>query len=166
MDSYIEFMVKKPAAKGAKFLRILLIAIGAMLIMAGIMSIFPITLMGLLFFLAAYLVSLNAYVEYEYLYLDKELTVDKIFNQSRRKTIGVYKLERLAACAPAGSSSLAGYAHLKPKDFSSGKEEGNPYELVFEGDGNQKECIVIDTNEELVKAIGRCAPRYVVMDNH
>ncbi|MCR5655285.1 MAG: hypothetical protein K6G07_06570 [Lachnospiraceae bacterium] len=162
MDNYIEYMVKKPSKKITKLIRVILIACGGFLFMVGIMSIFPITLLGLLFFLAAYFVSLYSYVEYEYLYLDKELTVDKIMNQTKRKNACVYKLEKLVACAPLGHSTLAGYEYLKAADYSSGLSTGNPYKLVFEGENNKKECIIIDTNEELVKSFKMCAPRIVV----
>ena len=65
--------------------------------------------------------------------------------------------------APRGSHRLGSYNNLKVKDFSSETEEGKAFELVVEGTQG-RERIIIDTNEELIKAIRMAAPRNVFTD--
>ena len=162
-DTYVELLVKKPEQKAASALHGIMIGLGAVLFCIGLFIHFLITLTGLLLWGASYLIIMQANIEYEYLYLDKELTVDKIKNQTKRKKVAVYQLSTLEVMAPRKSRRLDSYQNLKAKDFSSETEEGNAYELVLNGE-NGRERIVIDTNEELIKAIRMVAPRQVFTD--
>lgn len=162
-DTYVELLVKKPEQKAASTFRGILIGLGAVLFCIGILSYFLITLSGLLCWGLSYLFLLQANIEYEYLYLDKELTVDKISNQSNRKKVAVYDLSKLEIMAPKKSARLDRYQNLKAKDYSSESEEGNAFELVLNGE-NGRQRIIIDTNENLVKAIKMASPRQVFTD--
>ena len=145
-DTYVELLVKKPELKTASALHGIMIGLGAVLFIIGLFTSFLITLSGL-----------------EYLYLDKELSIDKIKNQSKRKKAASYNLTTLEVMAPRGSHRLDSYNNLKVKDFSSETEEGKAFELVVEGTQG-RERIIIDTNEELIKAIRMAAPRNVFTD--
>ncbi|MBD5541393.1 MAG: hypothetical protein HDR00_09445 [Lachnospiraceae bacterium] len=162
-DTYVELLVKKPELKAASWLHNIMIGLGAVLFLIGLFSQFLITISGLLLCGGAYVLMQNACIEYEYLYLDKELSVDKIKNQSKRKKVAVYDLSTLEVMAPKGSHRLDSYDSLKVKDYSSESEDGEAFELVVEGK-NGREHIIIDTNEELVKAIRMAAPRRVFTD--
>lgn len=162
-DSYVELLVKKPEQKAASALHGIMIGLGAVLFCIGLFTHFLITLTGLLCWGASYLFIMQANIEYEYLYLDKELAVDKIKNQTKRKKVAVYQLSTLEVMAPRKSHRLDSYQNLKAKDFSSETEAGNAFELVLNGE-NGRERIIIDTNEELVKAIRMAAPRQVFTD--
>jgi hypothetical protein len=162
-DTYVELLVKKPRVKAASVLHFLMIVLGAVLFFIGIMTTFLITLCGLLCYGGAYLLTLNACIEYEYLYLDKELTVDKIKNQARRKTVASYSIETMEVMAPKGSHRLDSYQNLNVKDYSSQTQEGQAFELVVEGEKG-RERIIIDTNEELIRAMRMAAPRKIFTD--
>lgn len=162
-DTYVELLVKRPRWKAASALHGIMIGLGAVLFYIGILTHVLITLAALLCWGASYLLVMQVSIEYEYLYLDKELTVDKIKNQTRRKKVAVYQLSTLEVMAPRKSHRLDRYQNLKAKDFSSETEEGNAFELVLNGE-NGRERIVIDTNEELIKAIRMVAPRQVFTD--
>lgn len=156
----VELLVKKPELKAASVLHNVMIGLGVVLFLYGLCSWFLITLSGLLLCGGAWLLMQNANIEYEYLYLDKELSVDKIKNQSSRKKVATYRLETMEVMAPKGSDRLAPYQNLKARDFSSETTEGNAFELVVEGEKG-KERIIIDTNEELLKAMRMAAPRAI-----
>lgn len=169
-DMCVELLVKKPDSKVMSALHTIMMGLGVVLFLAGLFYGFPFTLLGillcvvgLLFCGGAWLLGQNAKVEYEYLYLDKELSVDKIKNQSDRKKVATYKLETMEVMAPKASHRLDPYQNLKVRDFSSETKEGNAFELVVEGEKG-KERIIIDTNEELIKAMRMAAPRYVFTD--
>lgn len=162
-DMCVELLVKKPDLKAVSVLHNIMIGLGVVLFLTGLFSRFLITLSGLLLCGGAWLLMQNANIEYEYLYLDKELSVDKIKNQSSRKKVALYRLETLAVMAPKGSDRLSPYQNLKVRDFSSETKEGNAFELVVEGEKG-KERIIIDTNEELVKAMKMAAPGCIFTD--
>ncbi len=162
-DTYVELLVKKPQLKAASGLHNIMVGLGAVLFIVGLFIDILIVILGLLLLGGAYLFMQNACIEFEYLYLEKELSIDKIKNQSKRKEAASYNLTTLEVMAPKGSHRLDSYNNLKVRDFSSESEEGNAYELVVEGK-NGRERIIIDTTEELVKAIRMAAPRNVFTD--
>ena len=162
-DTYVELLVKKPELKAASMLHNIMVGLGVLLFLTGLFTSIFITISGLALVGGAYLFMQNACIEYEYLYLDRELSVDKIKNQSTRKKVAVYNLSSIEIMAPKGSHRLDSYGNLRVRDFSSETEDGNAFEIVVEG-VNGKERIIIDTNESLVKAMKMAIPRCVFTD--
>lgn len=86
-EVYVEHLVKREKASGLKFLKILLIMLTVVFGLMGLMMMFY----GLPLLIAvgtgvgAYFAGLYADVEFEYLYLDKEFSVDKILGKTKRK---------------------------------------------------------------------------------
>lgn len=171
MEKYLEYMVKRPITtkdKMIRFIFILLIAVSA----AGWFLFASIRLLSYAFFLLAlalgvmyfYFVIPGTDIEYEYLYLDREITVDKIMGKEKRKTLGVYEVDRIELMCPVDSERGA-YKNgglLKYYDYSSGvpSEEHKPYAIFYEG--NVK--IVLDLPVDFVKMVQTNAPRKVFMD--
>ena len=128
--------------------------------------------MGLIVFLiiavvagvGAYFVSLNANLEYEYLYVDKQLTVDKIMARTRRKKVETFDLERMEILAPIKSWHLDDYKNrqLKVVDYSSGVEQQPDirYSMIYNGEKR----VIFEPNAEMVAAIKSIAPRKVFTD--
>lgn len=114
-------------------------------------------IMGLL----AYFVSFYADTEFEYLYVDKELTVDKVLAKSKRKRVGVFPLEKMEIIAPIHSHELDSYRNrnVRVRDFSIGKEEQPDlrYAIYYEG----SQMLILSPSEELIKAMKNNAPRKV-----
>lgn len=160
-DTYIELLVKKPDSKTATLLHNLMIGVGAVLFLGGLFSYLAVSLLGIVILICSVLPTLSNDIEYEYLYLDKELSIDQIRKQEKRKKVASYRLDTLVLMAPKGSSELDRYQQLKLIDYSSGLAEGNPYEIVVEGK-NEKVRILIDTTSELVETIRRLNPRNVI----
>lgn len=164
-DAYIECLVKaKPSAPG-KFFKYLLYLVAALslVMMLLLMNM-------LLFFLAiaagvgAYFVGLYTDLEYEYLYLDKELTIDKIMGRTKRKRVAVFSLDRMEIFAPIRSYHLDNYKNrqTKDKDYSIGYEEQPDlrYAMYYEGG----ERLILSPSPELVKMMKNAAPRKVFSD--
>ena len=124
----------------------------------------PLMLVGIAFGVAAYFVNLHANLEYEYLYVDRELTVDKVMNKSRRKRVAVYEVGKMEILAPIKSWHLDNYKNRQDKvvDYSSGEEKQPDRRYVFFYDGQKK--VILEPNLELVKAIAVVAPRKVFTD--
>ncbi len=162
-NNYVECLVKGKASVLMKFLKILTIMLAAACFIVGLMM--PIALVGVVIFaIAAYFATMNADVEYEYLYCDREISVDKIFNKSKRKNVGKFDTERMTILAKAKSYHLDEYKNktYKNLDFSTGVENqpDTRYVMIYD----DKEKIVFEPNEEMVNAIKNVAPRKVFMD--
>ena len=76
-ETYVECLVKKETPIYMKLLKILTIMLAACFVILGFITLIAM-IIGVLLCVAAYFVYLNCDLEYEYLYVDKELSVDKI----------------------------------------------------------------------------------------
>lgn len=162
-EMYVECLVKAKQSGISKFLKILLIILTV--IFCFIMLVFPLAMvLALAAGIGAYFVNLFSDLEYEYLYLDKELTVDKVMAKSKRKRVATYSLDRMEILAPVKSYHLDNYKNrnVKLKDYSIG-EELQPdlrYAMYYEGG----EKILLSPTEEMIKVMKNAAPRKVFAD--
>lgn len=164
-EAYIECLVKAKPSMLGKFFKVLLYVLTAMLLILMFL-----TMNMLLFILAiaagvgAYFVGMYTDLEYEYLYLDKELTIDKVMGKTKRKRVAVYQLERMEVFAPIKSYHLDNFRNrqTKDKDYSIGYEEQPDlrYAMYYEGG----ERLILSPSPELVKIMKNAAPRKVFSD--
>lgn len=159
-DTYIELLVKKPDSKTATLLHKIMIGVGAVLFLAGLFTYLVFMLLGLVLLIGSIIPMLFTDIEYEYLLLGKEFTVDRIRKKENRKTVADYDLGTMVVMAPKGSEQLKRYEQLKVVDYSSDSKEGNPYEIVVDGKAG-KVRVLVDTTQELVDTIRRMSPRNV-----
>lgn len=162
-ETYVECLVKKKSNTGMVFLRMLTTIMAAAFILIGLI-IWPALLIGVAMGVAAYFVYLNADLEYEYLYLDKEITIDKVMAKSKRKKVAKYEVERMEILAPIKSWHMDGFKNrtVKTVDYSSGMENQPDLRYVMYYEGNLK--VILEPSMEMVKAIKNIAPRKVFMD--
>ncbi|MGN1148731.1 MAG: DUF6106 family protein [Lachnospiraceae bacterium] len=163
-ETYVECLVKKESSTMAKLARILLVMLTVVFFLLMMMGFVLAFIVVLLAGFGAYFVYLYTDLEYEYLYLDKELSIDKIMAKTKRKRAATFEVERIEILAPIKSYHLDNYRNrtCKEKDYSIGREEQPDKRYVMYYDGNQK--IILSPNEELVKVLRNVAPRKVFMD--
>lgn len=165
-ETYVECLVKGKASIGPKILRALLILItvifGLGVVLFGASEV--VFLLAIVAGVAAYFVGWYCSVEYEYLYLDKEIVVDKILAQTRRKTVGTFSIDRMEIMAPVKSYHLDAYKNrnVKVKDYSIGEERQPDLRYAIYYDGGAK--IIFSPSEEFVKVLKNVAPRKVFTD--
>lgn len=164
METYVECMVKKKANGLMSALKVLLIGIAVITGLLGFMGLIVSLIIAVVAGVGAYFVSLNANLEYEYLYVDKQLTVDKIMARTRRKKVETFDLERMGILAPIKSWHLDDYKNrqLKVVDYSSGVEQQPDirYSMIYNGEKR----VIFEPNAEMVAAIKSIAPRKVFTD--
>ena len=164
METYVECMVKKKANGLMSALKVLLIWIAVITGLLGFMGLIVFLIIAVVAGVGAYFVSLNANLEYEYLYVDKQLTVDKIMARTRRKKVETFDLERMEILAPIKSWHLDDYKNrqLKVVDYSSGVEQQPDirYSMIYNGEKR----VIFEPNAEMVAAIKSIAPRKVFTD--
>ncbi len=164
-ETYVECLVERkqnPFSIVIKAAMIALCAVCVILSLAGLP--FMLLLAVIIGAVAGYLVFPVLSIEYEYLYLDKEITIDKIMSKQRRKRAEVLNLLKMELLAPAGSHEFDSYLNrnVKIKDYSSGIEgEGHkPYYLAYHDD-NGEMLVKLEPDEDMLKAIKLIAPRKV-----
>ena len=112
----------------------------------------------------AYVAYMKADIEYEYLYVDREISIDKVMAKSRRKKAASYSLEQMEIFAPLNSHRLDSYKNrqMKTADYSSGiaAQPERRYMMVWNGDTR----VILEPNAEMIKAVQSVAPRKVFTD--
>ena len=134
---------------------------GATFILAILSGMILLLILAVIIGVLAYFVNLNSDVEYEYLYLDKELTVDKVLAKTKRKRVAVYQLSRIEALAPIKSYHLDDFKNrdVKVRDFSVGYEDKPDLRYAMYYEGGEK--IILSPSPELIKVMKNVAPRKV-----
>ncbi len=164
-ESYVECLVKGKPNTLAKVGQVVLIALAVIcfLLCMGVGSI-AVMILAIVFGAGGYYLGMFTNIEYEYLYLDKEVTVDKVYNQTRRKRVATYTLERMEVFAPIRSYHLDNFGKrdVKPVDYSIGYEDQPDLRYVMYYEGGQK--ILFSPSEEFVKAMKNASPRKVFTD--
>ncbi len=162
-ETYVEHLVQRKSSWLMQFLKVLLIMLTVCFIVIGIVYIVTL-LLAIACGVGAYFAVLHSTVEYEYLYLDKELDIDRILGKRKRKRVGHYNLERLEIFAPMNSwhlDAVKNRTFSKTYDYSSGivNQPDTRYVMVCED-----EKLILESVPELVQAVQMIAPRKVFTD--
>lgn len=159
-ETYYEIMVakkKSPLLKMAQIGSALMCGICALFMFMGLIWAI---ILAAVFGVLSYILTLYNTVEYEYLYVDKELQIDRILARSNRKKMLTLDLNELVILAPLRSHELDSYrnGNYKTVDYSSGDEANaqSKYMLIV----NDKQ-VIFEPTEEMVKTIRMFAPRKV-----
>ncbi len=162
-ETYVECLVARKPSVLLSFLKILLIMLTVVFVLIGAIYI-PGLVVAAITGVGAYFATMNANIEYEYLYLDREVSVDKVMAKSRRKKANTFSVDKMEVLAPLNSPRLDSYRNRNAKtlDYSSGvaAQPERRYMMVCEGDVK----VIFEPNAEMVKAIQSIAPRKVFTD--
>lgn len=163
-DTYVECLVAKKPSMILTFLRILLIMITVVFGLLGVLGFVAALVVAIVAGIGAYFATMNANIEYEYLYLEREISVDKVMAKSRRKKAGTFSVEQMEILAPLNSHRLDSYRNMNTKtlDYSSGiaNQPERRYMMVYSG-GTK---VILEPNAEMIKAVQSVAPRKVFTD--
>ena len=162
-ETYVEWMIKRKTPAYLTLLKILSMMLCGGFLFLGLIFMRAF-LIGIAIGIGAYFINLNADLEYEYLYVDKELTIDKVMAKSRRKRVAVFDLGQMEIVAPIKSWHLDNFKNRNDKtvDYSSGEEKQPDTRYVFFYDGKQK--VIFEPNAEMINAMQAVAPRKVFKD--
>lgn len=118
-------------------------------------------LLPVAFGFVTYLVHQRVNLEYEYLYVNGELDIDKILARTKRKKVFSCNIRDVEIVAPEGSPELRPFSSVKPKDFSSNLPNHKVYEMVLIENG-EKTRIIFEPNETILEGMRFLAPRKVI----
>ena len=163
MDSYIEILVKRNVENEKKKRKKFTLIISLFFITVTIFT--KLTLICLLFAPVAvgcYFMVSKYYVEFEYFYMDSELTISKVINRSRRKKVLELNDGVIKSIAPVNSAEMKMFRNLDKKDCTANEVSDIPYAVVYMDKGNLKR-VDIQMTDELYKELRRNMP-YKIQD--
>ena len=164
-DLYTAIIVKRKKTPKDTILKALLIAATVLAVLAALF-----TTLGLIAFIVAVALGIADFfliptfdVEFEYLYVNGELDIDKIMSKQKRKRVYSVDIKNLELLAPTNSHALDSYNRrqdLKTLDFSSRDEQNKSYTMIVKGEKGL-ERVIFEPNEVILKDMKRVAPREV-----
>lgn len=162
-DLYTEILVKRQPQAKDKVLKVLLIVLTALAAAAGLLF-HPIGYLFLIGFGVLDFFLIPGFdLEFEYLYVNGELDVDKIMSKQKRKRAASYSMEKMELIAPWNSHEMDYHRQGqqgKVTDFSSGTQNANVYAMVYHSEKG-KEIVLLELDDIILNDIKRIAPRKV-----
>ena len=147
-DFYTEQLVKRQKASSTTLIKAILIILTVLSVVLIFMIPFgiigPVIMIALDVFLFR-----SMDVEYEYLFVNGSLDIDKIMAKSRRKNMFSMEMPELRP-----------YQGLKGTDYSSGMPGADTYELIVVNNGEKKK-IIFEPNKAVCEGLKMLAPRKV-----
>lgn len=166
-DTYYEKIVKCKTGSLALLLRFIAVFITVIVMYLGTLVLGLSGIIGgILFIWIDTVIFKNTDIEYEYLYIGGELSIDAIYGRKKRKKCRRLDMRKIEVLAPINSDKIKdckGNRKIKIADYSSGTAEGVKYAFIIpEGEGYVYE-VIFEPTEEMVNAIKFVAPGKVFM---
>ncbi|MDD3279427.1 MAG: DUF6106 family protein [Lachnospiraceae bacterium] len=165
-DLYTEVLVQKKFTGKDMAIKVGLIFLTVLLAVAGLLII-PWFLIGAVALgVVDYIFIPRLSVEFEYLYVNGELDIDKVFSRAKRKKAGRYDLSKMEIMAPANSHRLDSYNNnsaIKLVDYSSGMEDAKVYAMIIPAE-KELQKVMFEPNDVMLQDIRMKLPRKVFMD--
>lgn len=165
-EAYKELLIKQKESGKDKFLGAVMV-IAAVVSVASGLFVHPLFLLGAVAFgVLSYVVYFRKMkVEYEYTYMDRELRIDRIYNESKRKSVVVLDLNKMEILAKENSFHLDNFKNrtVKEWDFSTGMEDSEElttYVMYYAG----TDKYYLSLTEDFMKTIRQIMPHKVKAD--
>lgn len=165
-DLYTEVMVEKRFTGKDMAIKVLLIFLTVFTAVVGLVLMPLALIVAIVLGVIDYIFIPRLSVEYEYLYVNGELDIDKIFSKAKRKKGGRYDLGKMEIMAPVNSHQLDSYrnnTNIKTVDYSSGKPDAKVYAVIISTD-KELQRVLFEPNEVMLKDIRSKMPRKVFTD--
>jgi len=151
---------KKDLFKKIGLVILLIVILGLLVSLPSLIRFMPYIVVVLIVILVVLFKRMN--IEYEYIFTNGELDIDKIINKSKRKSVVSIHVNRFKIMAPIMNKDyekdLASYTKLY--DFSSGQVSESTYGVIYEI-GDQRVKMIFEPNEKMFKAIRRYIPKSI-----
>jgi hypothetical protein len=111
--------------------------------------------------IADYIIFRRMDIEYEYVFFNGDLDIDKIMSRELRKRMFSTNMKEVEIIAPTGNQAVLCCQHIKELDYSVNNPEMTTYEMVTMYKG-EKVRVKFNPNEKILKAMKDLAPRKVI----
>ncbi len=162
-ESYSEYLVKRKTPISAYM-------VNAMMVVLTLVSLFlALTSNGfaILLFCAVsfctYLIFRNSHVEFEYLFIDNQLTVDQIMGRAKRRKICDIDMGDIRIIAPSGSEAVKACRSGQERilDFSSHMPNRKTYTAIIAKGGSRRE-VIFEPDDRMLECMYMSAPQKVM----
>ena len=159
-DLYSELLVTRKPSGSDSVLRIGAYVLTGLAVIAGLIVHPLILILAVVLGVVDYFLIPRLSLEFEYLHVNDELDIDKIFSKSKRKKAASIDLNKMEVLAPLGSHQLDSYQNAKTIDFSANDSENKPYAMIVADEKEQKKYLV-QLDQRIFDNIKRRFPRKV-----
>ncbi|MEG0369242.1 MAG: DUF6106 family protein [Hungatella sp.] len=161
-DVYAEWLVKRKTpgyAYAAKAALVVLCVISAFLALTTVFGILILTVVGI----ATYFLFQSLNLEFEYLFVNGQLTIDRIMGKARRKKAWEGTMEEIQIVTPVDSYLLKDYERpgMKTVDFSSHEQGAKVYALIHQAGANTTK-VIFEPNDRILQCMRQKSPRKVI----
>ena len=157
-EIFVERIVKRKVDIKGMLLRVLAVVL-------TVLSLCTILFLGMtltiLFAYLTYLVWAYTSVEYEYSFLNTELTIEKIMGQRKRKHVDEFDIKQAEIIAPAVSDEIKSRAgNIVTLDYSTGYGSSDLYSMITNTDKGAVQ-VLFNADEKLIEAMRHIRPSIV-----
>ena len=165
-DMYSELLIKKEPTGKDQALKVLIIALIVLTAAAGLFIIPLAWVLTIALGVAAYFILPLLDLEYEYVFVNGELDIDRIASKAKRKRMKSFDLAKMEIMAPMNSHRMDYQNHntnMKVLDFSSGNPQHKIFAMII-ADDNSVCKVLLEPDRELINNIAKSCPRKVFLD--
>ena len=157
-ENYVEWLVKRKDPIYALPVKIVMAAVFALSVLMALGSVLGVVLMTVVG-AAGYFIFLSLSVEFEYLFAEGGLRIDRILGRARRKNVFECEKEEVQIIAPLGAGQLREYENqrIKIMDCTSGRTKEGVYAVICQK-GSETIKILLEPNEKMLGAMRRSLP--------
>lgn len=157
-ENYVEWLVKRKDPIYALPVKIVMAAVFALSVLMALGSVLGVVLMTVVG-AAGYFIFLSLSVEFEYLFAEGGLRIDRILGRARRKKVFECEKEEVQIIAPLGAGQLREYENqrIKIMDCTSGRTKKGVYAVICQK-GSETIKILLEPNEKMLGAMRRSLP--------
>ena len=153
-EMYAEWLVKRKAPAYMMLVKVLMVLVCVVAFFVAVSPLLGIFGILVLFAAAAaaYFVFRNSEVEFEYLYVSNQLTIDREGS-----------MDEIQIVAPTGSTEAKDHEtnNMKVLDFSSHTPDAKTFTLISQS-GSESMKIIFEPNDKLLHCMKMTAPRKIV----
>ena len=163
-DAYAEWLVKRKTPAINHVLKVAIIVVLVFSILLAMMNLAGIILMTVVG-IAAYFVIPQLNLEFEYLVVNDQITIDKVMGRSKRKKAWEGNLEQIQVIAPVDAYQVKDYDRvqgLKVLDFTSHQPGARVYGIIHQ-DGSSTTKVLFEPNDKILNVLRQKGPRKVLL---
>lgn len=165
-NSYVEKLVTKKPDMKTMMVRVITVVISLLVIYLGFfylgtlgMAVYGLVVLFFMAWLVWYVFSVT-YVEYEFVLVKNELSIDGIYGKNKRKHLQTIDVSKCEVIAPRESTYVAGYdrnTQIKSFDYTSGTNEEPVFILITSyGAGTAK--VYMEFDQKMIDGVKMAAP--------
>lgn len=162
-DCYAEWLVKRKTPAYAIPLKILMVIICVLSVLFAMVSAVGMIVM-VVALVGAYFLFPYLSLEFEYLVVNDQLTIDKVMGKSKRKRAWEGNMNEAQIIAPVDSYMVKDYEKqgMKVLDFSSHQPGAKVYAIIHQN-GSEAVKVLFEPNDKILSCLRQKAPRKVVL---